>query len=185
MKLTDLVVGAHLKTIETDLRSKSGHQSIRFDKNGFLTYDKNDAAIEGAERMRRALLGAIEDENSIFEIIDCSGSKNIQFAKTDQGTIDTIPRITTYQVLIDFTGFYRSRKLTPPEVLTSYTIGITLFHEINHKVSYDPNDPIPSSGVRPDLGSRCVRGVIENTNTVRRELSLSLRNPKSHRDNLI
>ncbi|NNE97573.1 MAG: hypothetical protein HKN25_00995 [Pyrinomonadaceae bacterium] len=166
--------------IETDLRKKTGMESIEFDQKGLLSYDGNEQAYKSSKTMRRAILGAIDDKNNIFFISDVSGSRQIQFALTDRGTIDTNTRITSYQVMIDFADFKNSRKYSPVQVSDSYTIGITLYHEINHKVSYDPNDPIPPSGVRPDLGTKSVRGVIENTNAVRKELSLSLRDSKSY-----
>lgn len=176
-----LVSDAKIEQIESDLRKKTGLNSITVNTTGVLSYDKNEKSTAGSETMRRAILGAIDDKKNMFRIINGSGSKDIQFGVTDQGSIDVNSRITTYQIMIDFADFENSRKYTPKEVQRSYTVGIALFHEIDHKASYDSRDPLPKSGVRPDISSGGIRGVIENTNAVRKELSLSLRDPKRYR----
>ncbi|NNE98337.1 MAG: hypothetical protein HKN25_04870 [Pyrinomonadaceae bacterium] len=166
------------KEIENDLREKMGLASIGFDKHETLIYDKREPAIRGSEKMRELILSAIDDQKNVFLVCNYSGANEVQFAKTDKGWIDVNSRITTYEIMFDFEDFENSRRYTPDVVLESYSLGILLFHEIDHKVSYDPKYPIPPTGVRPDKSSRGVRGVIENTNIVRRELSLVLRNSK-------
>ena len=175
-----LVSGANIERIEAELRKTTGLNRITVNKNGVLSYDKNEKSTSGSEKMRRAILGAIDDQKNVFRIINVSRSRKIQFGVTDQGTTDVNSRITTYQIMIDFADFENSRKYTPEEVQKSFTVGIVIFHEIDHKASYDSRDPLPKSGIRPDISSRGIRGVIENTNAVRKELSLSLRDPKQY-----
>ena len=90
-------------------------------------------------------------------------------------------RVTVYQIMIDFADFRKSRRYSPKEVMETYTVGLTLFHEIDHKAGYDPENPHPEFGMRPDKSSNGIRGVIENTNTIRKELSLMLRKSNQHK----
>jgi len=171
---------SRVQDFEADLREKTGLQGIKFSENGILNYDKTEEPVMGSRKMREVILGAINDQMNIFEIRDISGAKEIQFAATDIGTIEVNSRITTYQVMFDFADFENTRKYTADEVLDSFSLGINLLHEIDHKVSYDPNNPIPKTGVRPDKSKNGLRGVIENTNVVRKELSLVLRRSNQH-----
>jgi hypothetical protein len=177
--------------IENDLNEKSGLKSIKFDRNGELSYDKSETTGNGSEKFRQAITGAIDDEINVFQLSNYSGSKDVIFAEINEGTTVVTTafyegilveksKLSIYRMRIDFADYENSEKHTSDEVLRSHTIGITLFHEINHKVSYDPNDPTPAKGVRPDKSSRRVRGVIENTNMVRKQLSLMLRKSNRH-----
>ena len=175
-----------LLEIEADLREKTGLQSIHFNRSGVLAYDPEDLEDLGSRRLRQTIVAAIDDPKHIFEICDFSGSRHIHFAVTDEGTIVErlklvgstyypMGKVIVYRIQIDFSDYKNSQAYTPREVYNANTLGITLFHEIDHKVSYDPDDPIPPRGTRPDRSTARIRGVIENTNTVRRELSLPIR----------
>lgn len=58
-----------------------------------------------------------------------------------------------------------------------------MYHEIDHKVSYDPKNPIPptATGNRPDIGGVGIRGVIDNVNVAQSQLGLAQRAPGAHR----
>ena len=155
-----------------DIREKTGLLSIDINQRGELTYDRAEASFGGSAKMRSLVLGAMEDEKNTFQIIDISGSKDVHFSITDQGTVDIQTGEVLFQIFFDFSDFVASRNYSSKQAIQSFTPGLVLFHEIDHKVSYDPNDPIPASGVRPDKSSGTVRGVIENTNNVRAELGL-------------
>ena len=174
----------HIENLESDLKEKTGLKTIRFDEKGKLVYDRSDRAQNGSEKLRRTIVGAIEDEKNIFHIGDYSSVRNIHFAETDSGTIDVLSKMTYYRVKIDYRDFKNCRRYTPKKVLKAFTMAIILFHEIDHKVSYDPSDPIPAGGVRPDKSSDGIRGVIENTNMIRKELSLILRKSDQHNGEL-
>lgn len=176
-----ILSAAQIQELEADLRAKMGLKSLAFNKEGELLYDSLETPQAGSGKLRRIITGAIDDTRNIFEIGNYSGFRNIHFAVTDAGTIDIDRHVTVYRVKLDFGDFRDMQRYSPKDVLKSYTLGITLFHEIDHKVSYDPDDPIPPSGVRPDKSSKGVRGVIENTNMVRRELSLPERRSDQHR----
>lgn len=179
-----LVSDSRTHEIEDDLKTKTGLESIGFDETGELVYDRTEIARNGSRKLRRAITGAIDDQKNIFWIGDYSNQLNIHFAVTDSGTVDLDSKITTYRIKIDFSDFKNCRRYTPKEVLESYTMGIILFHEIDHKVSYDPANPLPATGVRPDKSAEGVPGVIENTNMVRQELSLMMRNSTQHNGEL-
>lgn len=167
-----------IKLIEEDLREKIGLHSLEFNVYGELVYDVSEEPKSGSEKMRKAITGAIEDEWNVFKIGDYSNARTIHFALTDEGTIDVNTDITFYNVKFDFADFKNSKKYSDSEALKSFTIGITLFHEIDHKVSYDEENPHPLFGVRPETHSENVLGVIENANLVRSELGLIQRDTK-------
>ena len=121
--------------IENDLNEKAGLNSIRFDTNGELTYDKTEEPVNGSAKFRQAITGAIDDETNEFILVNYSGSKNVIFALMDTGTSAVTltstagkfveaKRITIYQIRIDFDDYENSEKYTPEEVLRSHTIGI-------------------------------------------------------------
>ncbi len=174
------VSGRWISEMESDLRKKTGLASLRFDENAELVYDNTEAPNGGSEAMREVILEATNDMMRVFSIVDASESEDVHFALTDQGTVDITSRVTTYLIRYDYDDFENSRKYTSAEVQESYSLGITLFHEIDHKVSYDKNHPIPPGGIRPDKCGKGVRGVIANTNKVRKELSLVLRRADEH-----
>ena len=162
-----------------DLREKTGLKNLKIGKGNFLAYTDHSETIGGSQTMRQLIKGAIDDNANTFVITDESRSTKIHFSQTDQGTVDIETGKTRYLVNFDFEDFDRSRRYSSNEALGSFSFAINLFHEIDHKVSYDPNDPIPASGVRPDKGSREHRGVIEQTNLVRKELGLISRDSKT------
>src|SRR5262249_54670483 len=127
--------------IERDLRAKTGLNSIGFDKNGRLAYDKSEKANGGSAQLRQAITGAIDDQKNVFQLGDYSNSENIQFASTDAGSFNSTTGITTYQVQLDFADYQDARNLSDTEAIDSFTIGLTLYHEVDHKVSYDPANP--------------------------------------------
>lgn len=166
------VSDATIRIFERDLREKTGLKSLRFASNNELIYSFLEKATSGSEKMREAIKAAIDDELNIFQISDYSNSKNIQFAKTDAGTVYVATGITEYRVEFDFADFVSAEKHSDVDALYSFTLGITLFHEINHKVDHQGNDDLPFRGIRPDLSTKRFAGVIENTNWVRAELGL-------------
>ncbi|HEV7643588.1 MAG TPA: RHS repeat-associated core domain-containing protein [Pyrinomonadaceae bacterium] len=172
-----------MASIENDLRKKTGLQSIAFDTNGKLTYDPNGKANGGSAQLRRAITGAINDHKNIFQLGDYSNS-DINFGLTDAGTKDDKSGVVTYQVKLDFADYSNAKGYSDSEAFIGFTIGQTIYHEIDHKVSYDPNDPIPpgsKGGVRPDISpGPGLRGVIDNDNIVSRELGLAERVPGAH-----
>jgi RHS repeat-associated protein len=167
--------------IEKDLQAKTGLSSIHFGNNGKLTYDKNEKANGGSAQMRQAITGAIDDSKNIFQIGDYSGSENIQFAGADAGTTNTSnPGVTTYQVKIDFADFRDARNLSDSQALDAFSLGLNLYHEIDHKVSYDPNNPL-TAGLRPDISpGPGIPGVIDDVNVAQSQLSLATRVPGAH-----
>ncbi len=167
------------QAIIDDLREKTGLNSIEIDESGILGYDISEAPIGGSEKMRQLILGAIDDNNNTFQISNSPKSKTVHFSKTDQGTLDLEMGMVFYDIRFDFSDFENAKKYSSKESLESFSLGIMIFHEIDHKVSYDPDDPIPEKGFRPDKSKKNVRGVIENTNIVRNELGLILRDKKS------
>ena len=167
------------EAIVNDIREKTGLVSLAADENNVLFLKGLNEILGGSETMRSLILGAIEDMENTFLIQDYSRSARINFSQTDQGTVNVETGKTRYIVGFDFDDFEKSRRYSSDEALGSFSLGINLFHEIDHKVSYDPTDPIPESGVRPDKSSERERGVIENTNLVREELGLIARDPKS------
>jgi RHS repeat-associated protein len=164
------------KAIEKDLQAKTGLTSIHFDQNGRLTYDRNERAQGGSAQLRQNILGAIDDPTNLFQIGDYSNSDNIQFAATDEGSVDLTTGITTYQVKIDFADFQDARNLSDTGALDAFSVGLNLDHEIDHKVSYDPNNPLPPGG-RGDGGPN---GVIADVNVAQSQLGLATRAPDSH-----
>ncbi|NNE99190.1 MAG: hypothetical protein HKN25_09245 [Pyrinomonadaceae bacterium] len=168
------------KAFILDLRQKTGLASIGIDRNRQLTFRQDERRVAGSEIMFELITNAIRDPKNTFFIRDFSRADYIHFSETDQGTVDVETGKTAYEVKFDFEDFKRSRRYSSDEALGSFSFGINLFHEIDHKVSYDPSDPIPETGVRPDHGSRETRGVIERTNLVRRQLGLIPRDSKSH-----
>ena len=169
---------SQIKLIEEDLRKKTGLEGLGFNEYSELVYDVLEEPKSGSEKLREAITGAIEDEFNIFQIIDYSNSRAIQFALTDEGTIDVNTDITTYKLKFDFADFKNSKKYSDSEALDSFTLGITLFHEIDHKVSYNEESPHSLYGVRAETHSGGFSGVIENVNLVRRELGLIPRDTK-------
>ena len=158
-----------------DLQSKTGLRSIGIDEKGRLIYDRLEKPSGGSEKMRRLILGAIDDTRNFFQISDYADAAGLHFGRIDEGTVDLVTGRVCYDVGFDFTDFTDAAEFSPAEVLASFSPGIVLFHEIDHKVSYDPADPIPAGSVRPDKSTEKTRGVIENTNIVRKELDLILR----------
>ena len=166
-----------------DLREKTGLLSIALNGQGELNYDRLEAPFSGSVKMRSLIVSAIDDTRNTFQIIDKSRSRNVHFSLTDQGTVDIQTGDVVYHVYFDFDDFAESRNYSSEQAIRSFSTGLVLFHEIDHKVSYDPTDPLPANGVRPDRSSRGIRGVIENTNIVRAELGLIPRDEKNvHRN---
>lgn len=170
-----------MKALEKDLRAKTGLQSIAF-QNGKLTYDSNEVAKGGSAKLREAITGAINDTKNVFQVGDYSGSKSIQFAETDGGSLDKNTGITTYQVKFDFADFRNARDHSHSEVMDSFSFGLNLYHEIDHKVSYDPSNPIPRGfATIPDVSPRPgISGVIDNVNIASSQLNLILRDRGAH-----
>ena len=168
VKVKHRIKSAQQKEIERDLREKAGLKSLRFDENGMLIFNKTEKPEKGSKKFRQLITGAIQDQNNIFEIVNYSNSGEFHFAKIDEGTTIALTenkgqrivengRVTIYRIMIDFADYKNSQRYSHKEVLQSHTIGITLFHEINHKVSYDLTDPIPAGGIRPDKSSSSIR----------------------------
>jgi RHS repeat-associated protein len=170
------------RAIERDLQAKTGLSSIHFDNTGKLTYDPNEKANGGSSQVRQAITGAIDDTKNVFAVGDYSGSENIQFASTDAGTVDSSTKVTTYQVKIDFADLREARNLSDTEALAAFTVGLNLYHEIDHKASYDPNNPIPAGmATRPDVSpGPGIPGVIDNVNVGQSQLGLATRAPGAH-----
>jgi len=176
---------AEMNAIEKDLQAKTGLTSIKFDSNGKLTYDRSEVAKGGSASLRQAIEGAIDDHKNIFQLGNYSGSESVNFAETDAGTVTVNgnTRVTTYQVKIDFADFSDAKNLSDVDALKSFTVGLVLAHEIDHKVSYDPGNPIPSDfpAGRPDISPRAgVPGVIDDDNVIRSQLGLIPRAPGTH-----
>jgi RHS repeat-associated protein len=171
------------KAIEKDLQAKTGLSSIHFDKNGKLTYDPSEKANGGSAQFRQSITGAINDSKNVFQIGDYSGSENIQFAETGAGATTTSNAgVTTYQVKIDFADFRDARNLSDSQALDAFSLGLNLYHEIDHKVSYDPSNPIPAGmATRPDISpGPGVPGVIDDVNVAQSQLGLASRAPGAH-----
>ena len=177
-----------LELIAADLRKKSGLSSITFN-NGVLTYDHNEKASGGSEKLRRAITGAIDDQKNVFRLNDVTGSTSINFQNTDSGTTfqngqGGITR-TEYEISIDFGDYQNAALYSDNSALEAFSVGDGLFHEIDHKVSYDPADPIMPGLQRPDtaldpLGPAFMNvldrpGVIQNERMVQSQLGLPLR----------
>jgi len=181
-KLTE----SQLKAIRDDLRKKTGLKSIDFaKKTGRFSYDSKEVASGGSTTLRQTITGAIDDSKNVFQLNDYSGSQSVNFAEGDPGTVDSTTRVTTYQIKIDFADYADARNLSDSDAFASFSLGLNLFHEIDHKVSYDSSDPIDSRiGFRDDLtrtiGGVSVRGVIERENIVRSQLGLISRDPGTH-----
>ncbi|HEX8459226.1 MAG TPA: NPCBM/NEW2 domain-containing protein [Pyrinomonadaceae bacterium] len=168
-----------LNAIEKDLQKKTGLSSIKF-VNGKLTYDKTEVAKGGSAALRQSILGAVNDPKNVFKLSDHSGTENLQFAKIDAGTVDVTTGISTYDVQIDFADFHAARGLSDTDALNAFTLGTELRHEIDHKVSYDPSNPILGA-TRPDVSPRPgYPGVIDNDNVVRSQLGLISRASGAH-----
>lgn len=179
-----IVRASKAAALEREIKAKTGLGSVGFNASGALTFLMGERPQGGSQKYRQLIIGAASDPLNVFLVEDHSGSRGIHFAETDEGTKDIVTGITTYRIRLDFGDFENSRSYTSREVRRSFTTGIALFHEIDHKVSYDPMDPIPASGVRPDKSTKHVRGVIENANIVRNELSLMKRRPTQHKGKL-
>ncbi len=164
----------------SDVREKTGLASLLLDRENYMAYEGSSGKSKSSKTMRDLLVGAIDDNKNTFVIVNSSRNENIHFSQTDQGTVDLETGKILFRVRFDFEDFERSRIYSSDEALGSFSLGINLFHEIDHKVSYNPNDPIPNTGVRPDKSSPEARGVIEKTNIVRRELGLITRDSQSH-----
>lgn len=167
---------SQIQMLENDLREKTGLKGLGFNYDGELDYDVWENATSGSEKLRETIIGAIDDELNIFQINSYSNSKDIHFAQTDAGTIDVNTGITTYELFFDFADFESAKKLSREEAIESFSLSINLFHEIDHKVGYRPLRYF--EGVRPEISSRHIVGVRENTNFVRSELGLVLRDAK-------
>jgi RHS repeat-associated protein len=166
-----------LKAIRDDLRKKTGLKSINFDKKtGTFSYDKNETAKGGSAELRQQITGAIDDQKNVFKLNDYSGTESLQFADTDAGTVLSNTGVTTYQVRIDFSDFRDAKVLSDKEAIEAFSIGFVLSHEVDHKVSYDPNNPCPLGG-RPDDGPY---GVIADVNLAESQLGLATRSLGSH-----
>ncbi|REJ75275.1 MAG: hypothetical protein DWQ47_07250 [Acidobacteria bacterium] len=167
-----------VEAISEDLRNLSGLRGLEFDE--YSSLHSASEFDEGSPLFREFLLDVIADNRLVFVIENNPGSKLIRFAKTDAGTVDVETGIVEYVIELDAEDFRSCRKLSSREALEAFSIGLVLFHEIDHKVSYDPNDPMPPSGVRPDVSEGELRGVIERTNLIRNELKMALRDPGRH-----
>jgi RHS repeat-associated protein len=158
--------------IAGDLQKKTGLGSVRFDKDGQLTYDKNEVAHGGSAKLRDQMTAAIDDKKNGFELGDYSGSRDFSFMNTDPGTNDNNTGVTTYQVRIDFADFQNASDHSDTQAMAAYSIGLNLSHEINHKVPGGPR------GMQtPDEGPG---GVIDFVNGIQTELGLPTRDPGSH-----
>ena len=173
------VVNSNTQLLLEDLRLKTGLNSIAIGENNRITYSRSENAVSGSATMRRQLVGAIEDKLNIFEIHDHSKSGAVHFCKTDAGTVFVDSGSVRYQISFDFSDFVSSRRISSGDAHESFSLGLMLFHEIDHKVSYDPSDPIPPGGIRPDKSDPQTRGVVENTNIVRTELGLITRDSRT------
>lgn len=163
---------SQIELFEKDLRAKTGLQSLGFNEENELDYDVWETAKYGSQKMREGIIGAIDDELNIFKIRNYPNAKDIHFARTDAGTVDIVTKITTYEIKFDFADFHNAGKNSDIEALESFTLAINLFHEIDHKVSYDISSPIPMHKVRSEIRVR------ENVNFTRKELGLILRDTK-------
>ena len=90
--------------------------------------------------------------------------------------------VTTYQVKIDFADFHDARNLSDSEAVDAFSLSLNLYHEIDHKVSYDPSNPIPGGmTMRPDISpGPGVSGVIDDVNVAQTQLGLATRAPGAH-----
>jgi RHS repeat-associated protein len=177
LRLTD----EQLEAIAADLRKKTGLSSIAF-KAGTLTYDKNEEASGGSTKLRIGITGAINDHTKIYQLSDKSNTK-VNFMATDQGTTTTVhgaPGPTTYQIGIDFADYDSAADLSDTDALAAFSLGSGIYHETNHKESYDSSDPMLKSfafGTRPDNSpdGGHTPGVIDNENWANFELNRAQR----------
>lgn len=163
-----------MRSLEKDTQIKAGLKSIRFDENGNLTYDKNEKASGGSAKFRQAICGAIDDKKETFRIGNYNDSPDVNFAKSVRAGVGVI------SIKIDFADFADAKNLSDRGALDAFSIGLNLYHEIDHYSSYDPKNPLPSSGVRDDTASAAGPGVIDDVNDVQRELNLMIRVPGEH-----
>jgi len=168
------------RQMEADLRVLSGIGSIEIDEHGIVRSDDPDSYENGSVIYRNFLLALIADKRRVFQIEERPHSSSVHFAYADAGTVNLENGRIYYRIFVDPADFESIRKHSRKDVASSFSVGIVLFHEISHKVSYDADDPIPSTGVRPDVGKPGVSGVIDLTNEVRTELGLPLRQSGRH-----
>lgn len=171
-----------LERIAADLRKKTGLSSITF-KNGKLTYDKNEVARGGSAELRNAIIGAINDTKNIFQLANFTGS--VQFMQSDAGEFNARTGVVTYQIKIDFGDYKDAANYSDSDALEAFSLGSGIYHEITHKVSYDPNNPLPftlengtTHYTRPDLADPFdsnYPGVIDLENVANRQLGLPIR----------
>jgi hypothetical protein len=113
----------------------------------------------------------VNSTEKLFNLVSVD-SKDVAFARVDAGTItqdSTGKRVgpTVFNVSIDFKDFKQFRA-SDKEAIAAFSIGITVFHEIAHKLYQEIGDK-PNSDTDP--------GPVENTyiNPIRRELGLAER----------
>lgn len=172
------------RQIEADLRLLSGIRSIEIDEYGTVRANIPELYQNGSVTYRTLLLALIADRKRVFQIEERTNSSKVNFAYTDAGTLNMENGRMYYRVYVDPADFESMKKNSRRDVASAFSIGIVLFHEISHKVSYDSANPIPSTGVRPDVGIPGTPGVIEMTNQVRTELGFPLRQPGKHQGTL-
>lgn len=158
---------SQLNRIQKDLQQKTGLKSVKFDKDGKLGYDKNEKASGGSANLRDQITAAIDSKTDTFKLGDYSGSDNIQFAETDAGSVSN--GVTTYNVKFDFADFQNAADHSDTQAMGSFSVGLVLSHEIDHKFpSFNPSDNGPG-------------GVIDFVNGERSQLGLPARDLGSHR----
>lgn len=172
--------GRIAKEIEDDLKRLSGLSSVVIARDGAIRLEPNGRLEGGSVSFREFLSKLVNDPTRIFVIQVADGSKDVNFAKADAGTTDLDTGVVYFRIFLDPSDFRSARRYSDKRLLGSFSYGIVIFHEIAHKVSYDPEDPIPSAGVRPDVAENGIKGVIEHTNRIRSELGLPLRKEQRH-----
>jgi hypothetical protein len=155
-----------LNAIKKDLQKKTGLKSINFDKNGRLSYDKNEKASGGSAGLRAQITSAIDSQTEVFNLGDYSGSPSIDFATTDAGT--KAGGVSTYEVQIDFADFRNAADLSDTHAMAAFSVGLNISHEIAHKLP---------TFIRDDTGDK---GVISIINNFQRQLGLSTRDTNVH-----
>ncbi|MBI4854828.1 MAG: RHS repeat-associated core domain-containing protein, partial [Acidobacteria bacterium] len=171
---------SRLKRIAEDLQKKIGLKSLNF-VNGNLTYDKNEKPSGGSAILQDNILGAINDPNNIYILNDTTDDTSVSFAQADTGTQDSKTRVTKYNISIDFGDFASAKDQSDSRAFEAFSLGLVLFHEINHKATYDSDGNIIDN-FRFDVSSNPKAvGVIDFVNQANKELGLIIRAPGVHK----
>jgi hypothetical protein len=118
--------------------------------------------------MRDQITAVIDSKTDIFRLSDYSGSQDIQFMQTDQGTTDIKTGVTTFNVQIDFADFQNAAGQSDFLAAAAFSVGLVLSHEFDHKFpNFNPTDNGPG-------------GVIDFVNGMQKELGLPTRDLGSH-----